>query len=44
MQNAVKKLLSVFTSNNPVQKVSEITQKNKQSIESLAEDISKFKV
>ena len=30
--------------NNAVQEVSEITQKNKQSIESLAEEVSKFKV
>ena len=30
--------------NNAVQEVSEITQKNKQSIENLAEEVSKFKV
>ena len=30
--------------NNAVQEVNEITQKNKQSIESLAEEVSKFKV
>ena len=30
--------------NNAVQEVSEITQKNKRSIESLAEEVSKFKV
>ena len=30
--------------NNAVQEVREITQKNKQSIESLAEEVGKFKV
>ena len=30
--------------NNAVQEVSEITQKNKASIESLAKEVSKFKV
>jgi len=29
---------------NAVQKVNEITQKNKQSIENLAEEVGKFKV
>ena len=30
--------------NNAVQEVSEITQKNKRSIENLAQEVSKFKV
>ena len=30
--------------NNAVQEVSEITQKNKQSIEALAQEVGKFKV
>ena len=33
-----------FSRNNAVQEVSEITQKNKRSIEALAEEVGKFKV